>query len=238
MYVYESWPSNTLTNSQIRSLLRTAKSELDGAIERWNSTAEELNKRSDSDDLDFLFSLGEELHLLDYEIEELEVEIDRLSKILETSKSKSKTVSQTLDENAEILIEVQLSEKLLRRLKNISEYDLKLNPKKSRIRLYIIQVAPLNKTGKQYVFYVGLTGNDIEKRLAQHESGGKLAWSKLKSTRKTHKITWYRWDLFGDLPEFASKRAAQKAEGLIADYLNRRGFSAYSDQMKDQYKKS
>ena len=102
-----------LDTRELKEMIQQAKREFKSAEQRWISTSSELEKRSQSDDFDFMRSLSEELFLLDYELEELEQEIETLSNILNSRKVKSQSLSSANPSAIEDVIELKLSEKLL-----------------------------------------------------------------------------------------------------------------------------
>jgi hypothetical protein len=224
-----------LSVAELKAQIKSSRDELDAADLRLLSSIEDQQRHAELGHSDSVTALTEEIDLLEYQLEEIDQTIETLTMILSARKSKSVRESQIEEKIESDLINVALSDKLLRRLHNISDNDLAQSKSASRIRIYVLQVKPVKPIRLAFSFYVGSTGHPIERRIAQHINLEKLAWKKLKNG--SHEITRPRSDLFDHIPEFSSERAAHKAEGMVADFLNRRGFPAYSDQALDIFKR-
>jgi hypothetical protein len=81
----------------------------------------------------------------------------------------------------------------------------------------------------EYDFYVGLTGNPVRYRFAQHVPEHKFAARIFRNSRARTKCL--RWDIMMDFPSFHSEEAAERAEGLVAEALFEAGWIVKSDRL-------
>ena len=70
--------------------------------------------------------------------------------------------------------------------------------------------------------YVGHTAKAFDERLAQHNAGGLLAARIFKNGARGTRL---REDLHGDLPRFATRDEAKRAERRLANQLDHRGLN-------------
>ena len=98
---------------------------------------------------------------------------------------------------------------------------------KSNGRRYTVYVIELDRSCLRrpslYVpLYVGQTAHTPEYRFAQHKSGGKLAAS------KPHRFgVRLRYDLMVGIRRFGTRGEAERAEGVVAKVLEKRGHRVF-----------
>ena len=121
------------------------------------------------------------------------------------------------------------SEQLLLQLQKLAAEDAigkKFDP---RFSVYVIEVEKLDPH-LAYDFYVGSTGNPVRYRFAQHVLDHKFAARIFRNSRARAKCL--RWDMMLNIPMFHSKKAAEKAEGLVAKALHKAGWDVNSDRLE------
>lgn len=94
-------------------------------------------------------------------------------------------------------------------------------PPKTPFYVYIIKVASMPNE-KLIDFYVGSTGNTLEKRFEIHRSGKGTAaaiFSKGRYRPVSYKTGW-----MDSFPSFENRKQAEKAEGIVAEFLIAQGY--------------
>jgi hypothetical protein len=156
---------------------------------------------------------------------DIEYQIEELEEFISSNYDIAEEVYETGNQTQKIL--VGFSERLARKLSNISNHDSEEGKLPTNYKIYIIEIQSLTSKD-DYVFYVGSTSHEVEYRISQHQNVEAMAARMFKNG--SYQIKAVRSDLHDSLPRFHSVRAAEKAEGIVADFLCRRGFPAYSDQ--------
>jgi len=90
--------------------------------------------------------------------------------------------------------------------------------------VYVIELDRrcLRKSSLYAPLYVGQTAHTPEHRFAQHKAGGRLAAS------KAHKFgVRLRYDLMAGIRRFATRKEAERAEGVVASVLKKRGHRVF-----------
>ena len=87
--------------------------------------------------------------------------------------------------------------------------------RKKRHRLYVIAVTDSDSVD----FYVGQTTRLVENRLRQHQSRKREKNAARIFQKKLGTADHLRYDLFEGLPYFTEKKAAEQAEGVLADVI-------------------
>lgn len=102
-----------------------------------------------------------------------------------------------------------------------------------RYQLYVLEVACTDGSAK-FDYYVGSTGQPLEKRRAQHLAGGLYASHFFK--RPGIAPGRFRFDLMEGLPKFRCELCAKNAEGHLARVITAQVGPAYSDQTRNRRK--
>lgn len=193
--------------------VKEAKLKMDGLLEHLSK----LKAQGSKDSVEFR-NWEDQVLDTEFQIEELAEFISSYDDIVEEEYESG---------NPTELISVSINDRLIRKLVNISNHDSKDGELPTNYKIYIVEIQSFSGQD-DYVFYVGSTSHEVEHRISQHRNTEPLAARMFKNG--SYQIKVVRSDLHDLLPRFHSVRAAEKAEGIVADYICRRGFAAYSDQ--------